>query len=120
MDTEAVVIFTDIRGFTRWAENTEVFANLDTFVARFIALVHKWFPKAAFVKPLGDGAMIVLLDKSKNRTALLAKQLKTIEAANTEFGKFCRQFSQAMGHPADLHLGWSVVRGKVKAINDGD
>lgn len=118
MDIEAVVIFTDIRGFTRWAENTEVFANLDEFGEQFIALVHRWFPAPTLIKPLGDGAMIVLEDTGKNRKALLAKQLKTIQAANTQFKKFCTKFSHEMGHPAQLELGWSIVRGKVKPMKD--
>jgi class 3 adenylate cyclase len=58
MDDAALVILADIRGFTGWARDAEVFAGLEGFVSRFLSLIRRHFGEG-FVKGLGDGAMIV-------------------------------------------------------------
>src|SRR5882672_2706368 len=58
--SQAVIIFVDIRGFTRWSSHTEVSRHLGKFLRGFYVTLKEAFPKA-FMKPLGDGAMIVEL-----------------------------------------------------------
>src|SRR5438270_1970723 len=88
MDATALVIFTDIRGFTGWARDTEVFASLESFVNKFLGLVAKHF-KQSFVKGLGDGAMIVReidpATKAAAYSAILAETLETIGAVEHDF-----------------------------------
>src|SRR5262245_58525294 len=123
MDATALVLFTDIRGFTRWSEVPEVFANLNTFVADFLELVRRHFPEPAFVKGLGDGAMVVQeLDAKTSATAhasLLTRTLKTIKKMEADFQAMCEGFAQAIGQLTALQLGWGIVRGPVKKV-DGD
>src|SRR5438105_3345096 len=57
-DAFVSIIFVDTRGFTRWAEAIEVFNRLNEFIRGFLDLINANFP-SDFVKPLGDGAMIV-------------------------------------------------------------
>jgi class 3 adenylate cyclase len=118
MDATALVIFTDIRGFTSWARDTEVFARLNEFVDKFLALVRKHFPEPAFIKGLGDGAMIVQeIDEPTSAKAyakLLATTLRTIQATEQDFGTLCETFAQKVGQKTELRLGWGIVRGPVK------
>jgi class 3 adenylate cyclase/ADP-ribose pyrophosphatase YjhB (NUDIX family) len=123
MDMAALVVFTDVRGFTRWSEANEVFANLDRFVTGFLEILRKRFPEPRYtLKPLGDGALVVseLPENLKQRdvTSLLAEVLATIGRVEKEFKKHCQDFSKQVGHSADLRLGWGLVRGKVIRVGD--
>lgn len=116
MDVEALILFMDIRGFTRWSSDTEVFAHLDEFVGSFMDLVRELF-RDDFVKCLGDGAMIVRrLDGDAPRTVgeVLSLALTTVRATNTRFRDLCAEFAVRVGHHTELELGWGVVRGTVK------
>jgi hypothetical protein len=39
VDMAALVIFTDVPGFTKWSEANEVFVNLDRFVSGFLRIL---------------------------------------------------------------------------------
>jgi class 3 adenylate cyclase/ADP-ribose pyrophosphatase YjhB (NUDIX family) len=122
-DMTALVVFTDVRGFTKWSEATEVFANLDRFVTGFLGILRGRFPEPRYeLKPLGDGALIVseLPGDLKPRevTKLLSDVWSTIDKIEKDFGKHCQDFSKQVGHAADLRLGWGVVRGKVIRVGD--
>ncbi len=117
-DMTALVVFTDVRGFTKWAEANEVFANLDHFVTGFLQILRQRFPQPRYeLKPLGDGALVVseLPEQLKVRevTSLLSDVLTTIRRVERDFEKHCEGFSKQVGHSANLQLGWGVVRGKV-------
>jgi class 3 adenylate cyclase/ADP-ribose pyrophosphatase YjhB (NUDIX family) len=123
VDMAALVIFTDVRGFTRWSEANEVFANLERFVSGFLQILHQRFPEPRYeLKPLGDGALVVskLQDDLTHRevTKLLAEVLATIDRVEKDFRKHCQDFSKQVGHSADLRLGWGVVRGKVIRVGE--
>ena len=120
-DITALVMFTDVRGFTKWAEANEVFANLDHFVTGFLQILRKRFPEPRYeLKPLGDGALIVsALPESLGQrevTSLLSDVLAMIGRVEKDFKKHCEEFSKQVGHSADLRLGWGVVRGKVVRV----
>jgi class 3 adenylate cyclase/ADP-ribose pyrophosphatase YjhB (NUDIX family) len=124
VDMAALVIFTDVRGFTKWSEANEVFVNLDRFVSGFLRILRQRFPGPRYeIKPLGDGALMVqelrgdLAPREVSR--LLADVLARIEKAEKDFQNHCQDFSRQVGHSADLRLGWGVVRGKVIRV-DGD
>jgi class 3 adenylate cyclase len=122
MNTHALVVFTDIRGFTRWAEKNEVFARLNEFAGTFLGTLRKVFPKKAgyFLKGLGDGAMLVQevddkLDAQRART-LLEQLLGLVRTAEEQFATDCRVFAEAIGQRSDLRMGWGIVRGAVQKI----
>jgi class 3 adenylate cyclase len=121
VDTNALILFADARGFTRWANNPEVFARLDRFAAAFNSVLRKSFPKRGyFLKGLGDGAMIVRrLDADLNAesaAALLRDTLELVTRTQGEFTRTCETFAHAIGHRADLTLGWGIVRGPVQRL----
>lgn len=122
-DMAVLVIFTDVRGFTKWSEANEVFASLDHFVSGFLKILQQRFPEPRYkLKPLGDGALIVsnLPDDLKHRdvTKLLAEVLTTVDKVEKDFEKHCQNFAKQVGHAADLRLGWGVVRGKVIRVGE--
>ncbi len=124
MDVDALVVFTDVRGFTTWAEANEVFANLNSFAQDFRSLIRREFPENEFfVKGLGDGAMIVRELEEPQTSAsikkLLRDTLKRIQLSKDGFKKLCESFGARIGHATELSLGWGVVRGKIKKT-EGD
>jgi ADP-ribose pyrophosphatase YjhB (NUDIX family) len=48
VNVNALVLFTDARGFTDWANNPEVFARLDQFAGAFSGVLRKVFPKKRY------------------------------------------------------------------------
>jgi class 3 adenylate cyclase/isopentenyldiphosphate isomerase len=116
---DALVMFVDIRGFTRFAEKNEIFANLQDFVSGFLDLLSESFPSGEnFFKPLGDGALIVRPAGAVSPTRQLASLLKLIERVNRRFEHHCRTFAKRVGEDTQLELGWGVVRGKVKRVGN--
>jgi len=118
MDATTLVVFSDIRGFTSWARDTEVFALLNEFVDSFLTLMRRRFPLPDFIKGLGDGAMIVReieqTTSAKDYAKLLAETLATIHTVEDDFAKMCETFAQKVGQKTELRLGWGIVRGPVK------
>jgi class 3 adenylate cyclase/8-oxo-dGTP pyrophosphatase MutT (NUDIX family) len=115
----ALVIFTDIRGFTRWSENTEVFAHLNRFVSDFLQIVRRHAAQQpGLVKGLGDGAMIVreLTEAENQAEGLLPRVLTLIATVENDFQSLCKAFGDEVGQQTDLRLGWGVVRGEVKKL----
>lgn len=43
-EQSALVVFVDVRGFTKWSEVNEVFINLGYFVSGFMSILRKRFP----------------------------------------------------------------------------
>ena len=120
---DVLVLFTDIRGFTKWSRNPEVFATLGEFVSGFDKILAKQFPKSEHtIKGLGDGAMIVREitgDLKPNQVReLLADTLKRIKATEDTFDTFCRGYGARFGEAANLRLGWGVVRGKAVGVKN--
>ncbi|HJU01485.1 MAG TPA: NUDIX domain-containing protein [Actinomycetes bacterium] len=120
----ALVIFTDVRGFTKWSEANEVFVNLDRFVTGLLQILRRRFPEPQYkLKPLGDGALLVSELQSdltpREVTKVLDGVLAAIQRAEKDFTRHCQSFSRQVGHSADLRLGWGIVRGKVIRV-DGD
>ncbi len=115
MDTDALVLFTDIRGFTTWADTPEVFASLGQFISRFLEIIHKHFPKPTyFAKGLGDGAMVIrLLNRPMDSQAavdLLAETLHVVQQVAADFDRLRANFGQEVEHRDNLALGWGIVR----------
>lgn len=114
---DAVVIFTDIRGFTEWSENTEVFQYSPEFIFDFYTGLQVCFKDWIF-KSLGDGALLIKkmdVVTEKNIKQEIKAILNTIEKVNKAFDKLCNSFLNKRGQPTDLRLGWGITRG---AINE--
>ncbi|WP_204072742.1 NUDIX domain-containing protein [Planotetraspora phitsanulokensis] len=122
-DASAVVIFVDVRGFTKWAEANEVFINLDNFIGGFLGILRRRFAEESYhLKPLGDGALLLrelpVAQSNREMTALLARILLTIARVEKEFNRHCTDFANRVGHSSELRLGWGIVRGKVLRVGD--
>lgn len=120
--TPALILFTDIRGFTKWADTTEVFAHLNAFISEFLNILRREFPGPTFLKGLGDGAMIVeeLSSGGVDPPAIVARVLATIARVEARFSAYCDEFARSIGHQGDLRLGWGVARGEVKKFERGN
>jgi len=123
MGSPAVVLFVDIRGFTRWSEGIEAFQYSDKFISEFYKILRKHIPEGTF-KQLGDGAMIIEEIEGDITGELLKmeldKKLNQIEHVEDEFLRLCNDFSESCGYRTTLNLGWGLVRGVIKPLNGDD
>lgn len=121
MGTHVIVLFADIRGFTRWSEGIEAFQYIDGFIGKFYKILDEHFPDT-YLKKLGDGAMIVKKIErdvtSDLVVGILAENLDKIKHVEDEFSELCNVFSELRGYRTELHLGWGLVRGVVKTLDD--
>ena len=119
---DAIIIFADIRGFTKWSENIEVFQHSPEFVEKFYKSLKSSF-QGYFFKSLGDGALLiktmdeVTLDSINNELTAI---LRSIQQVESEFNDCCKNFSKIRGQETDLSLGWGVTRGTVNEIPIGN
>lgn len=119
-----IVIFLDIRGFTKWSESTKSVRYMDSFIGKFYSYIQEKF-SGFYQKKLGDGVMIVQ-ELSEEPSLKIAKLnlkeiLVKIKSTDEWFTSFCNQFSQDYALKMDLSLGWGVVRGDVNKIeNESD
>jgi class 3 adenylate cyclase len=120
---DALTIFVDVRGFTAWAENVDVFPFFDAFMNDWHTELRKTF-KGSFIKNLGDGAMIVSEINKKTTSVflrdLLLRYLKKINVANADFLAICKRYSEENGAKIPLRLGWGVTKGKIKKTLNND
>jgi class 3 adenylate cyclase len=74
----------------------------------------------AFIKPLGDGAMIIqecpIPQTPEALTALLDDVLQKICTMEVFFRTTCAQFKLQCGEETSLRLGWGITRGFVTLL----
>jgi len=121
---EAEIIFVDVRGFTSWAENVDVFPFLDEFSSKFYSILNSVFFDCN-IKTLGDGAMIIKELEINNKKHekflqdLIKATLKRIDNTQKDFKKLCEDLSIRYGSNIPLVLGWGVTKGHIKKL-EGD
>lgn len=113
-----VIIFVDIRGFSKWSEGNEAFEFVKQFVTDFYEMLHKYFPNTDLIKTLGDGAMIVEEIRGEPEVQeLLKTSLDRISLVEKDFSGLCIDFAHRHGYKTGLHLGWGIVRGIARKLN---
>lgn len=118
---KAIVIFVDIRGFTKWSEGTEVFEHSPDFVASFYHSLQEQFTMPSWTfKALGDGAVLVKeIDDTTDSFSYdheLKAILQSIHVISESFAIRCSQFANKKGQRTDLSLGWGITRGTVNKL----
>lgn len=116
---DALIVFVDARGFTSWAQRTDVFPFLDEFSLEFHKVLRKNFPDF-WTKNLGDGAMLVKENDKKsvrkNNISLLKKTIVSINKAEKDFQSVCSILSENYGSSIPLSLGWGITKGWIKKL----
>lgn len=109
----------DIRNFSLWSERINVFQLLEEFMRTCYDHVTRIFA-GAYVKPLGDGAMIIqqcAIPQTKEEIAILLHDaLDKMCQVELVFRSTCEQFAMQCGEEVDLRLGWGVTRGFVSLL----
>lgn len=120
----ATIIFADMRGFTQWSNDIEVFQHLEPFLLQFYTMIGDHFSDT-FIKKLGDGVMIVeemtqepvSEDEIKSLAQSVLQKIKDID--NT-FAQACHDFATRYGCHTNLRLGWGITRGVVIKLDPRD
>lgn len=118
---DVLIVFVDIRGFTTWSENTQVFEHSPDFIGDFYDQLLSRFPGHEwFLKTLGDGAVLVreLTTGSPDHdfSRDLESILTSIHAVTADFSVKCGVFARTYGQKTNLSLGWGISRGTVNKI----
>ena len=84
-----VAVNIDIRGFSAFCERVES-ADLVVFIKQvYEKLVDGYFPNARFVKPTGDGLLIVIPNQKETVKEVTGNALEACIRAHNEFPSFC-------------------------------
>jgi class 3 adenylate cyclase/ADP-ribose pyrophosphatase YjhB (NUDIX family) len=120
-DINALIVFVDIRGFTEWSGKIDNSPFLDDFVNNWYGILKTHF-KGSFVKPLGDGALIIQNIEERTTQKVLHKclleYLEKINEINREFIALCTKFAVEEGTKISLKLGWGIAKGYIKKLKD--
>lgn len=117
----AIIMFLDIRGFTQWSERTEASYVIQEFMSDFYNIFSS-LPgldkKKTFVKPNGDGVVIIhLLKSSRERFDNLNTILhETIPHINDRFKDVQLKYLSDLGYSINLKLGYGISAGYVFQI----
>lgn len=120
---DVAIIFVDIRGFTYWSRDEDVFQHSPELVIDFYNDLRDIFSDFEF-KALGDGGFLVkeIPDRLKKTDIkkLINNFLIKIKKVNVQFEKSCKDFHTSRGHPTNLSLGWGLTRGAVNKLKGED
>ena len=129
-DVYAIVIFVDIRGFTKWSDSVVGNENCSDLVEKFYETIQANFDQLKSsketnekitrfnLKQNGDGAMIILETSSQDSGELIDCIIATISNVNKEFDNICLLLQKITGQETSLKLGWGLTRGKIKKIRN--
>lgn len=105
-----IIIFLDMRGFTRLAERAEVALAMEDFLDPFYSLLMEYF-QGSSIKYLGDGAMVLIKEQE------LDSILENIFSLRQRFDKQWQSFTEKRGIEAYTGLSFGVARGPVLQIS---
>jgi class 3 adenylate cyclase len=120
---QRVVVFVDIRGFTKLAQDVDLYQKFPEFLYRFFHDLVRSVQAAGFadesfgIKPLGDGAMIVLPGSEKPGAALQQVFRFIHDFDKKKVPQAVKAFRRTYGVHFKLHLGWGISRGQVTPLN---
>lgn len=116
----AIIVFADMRGFTRMADNVEFHPVAASFVTSFLKIIDSRLGFASIRKALGDGAMAIIPVEPAEAIDRLDGILGALAAADGDFALLVHDHSRVLGISMPLRLGWGVARGTVFPINESD
>jgi class 3 adenylate cyclase/ADP-ribose pyrophosphatase YjhB (NUDIX family) len=131
-DVYAIIIFVDIRGFTKWSDSVIGNENCSDLVEKFYETIQADFDQLKSsketnekitrfnLKQNGDGAMIILETSSQDSGDLIDCIIATISNVNKEFDNICSDLQRITGQETNLKLGWGLTRGRIKKIRNND
>lgn len=111
MSTHAIIVFSDIRGFTKAVEAVK-FSNV---AAEFMSEFHKFadlFPGDMF-KPNGDGFLKIIPTSPEDADSTLEAILGSISSIDSEFRSLRDRIGKRIALRLDFQLGWGIARGDV-------
>ena len=120
-----VIVFVDIRGFTKASEKPANFLLLPELLYRFFIYLVDATVKAGFdqndyqVKSVGDGAMFVF-QRADNPSVILDKLFKLILDFEKMFYKEFNTMNRRQATTFEFGLGWGVARGPVYSLSIAD
>jgi class 3 adenylate cyclase len=110
-----VAVNIDIRGFSAFCERVES-ADVVLFIREiYRKLVDGYFPNAPFVKPTGDGLLIVLPYQKETLKEIATNALEACVRAHDEFPSFCIG-EEMINFKVPQKIGIGLSRGAVSRI----
>ncbi|BAQ49586.1 adenylate/guanylate cyclase domain-containing protein [Methylobacterium aquaticum] len=111
----AIIVFVDIRGFSQWSREIESHESTLSLIQQFQYIIKKNF-KWPYLKPLGDGAMLVKEITNHSESSIKSEIDQICKMAikcEKEFHRLTQKLAREYGNPTSMDLGWGVTRGKV-------
>jgi class 3 adenylate cyclase len=110
-----VAVNIDIRGFSAFCERVES-ANVVVFIREiYRKLIDGYFPNAPFVKPTGDGLLIVIPYEKETLKEITTNALEACMRAHDEFPSFCAG-EEMINFKVPQKIGIGLSRGAVSRI----
>lgn len=115
-----IVVNVDVRGFSTFCENVGESANVVLFITEvYKKLLDRYFFEFPFVKPTGDGLLMVLPYEKDTLPNLAFTTMKACAAAHNEFGSLCAD-NKMINFDVPGKIGIGVSRGAVSRIIAND
>jgi class 3 adenylate cyclase len=109
----------DIRGFSDWSLTVDS-AQTAIFVKKiYTKLIDGYFSDAAFVKPTGDGLLVVVSFEEEQLTAVATKLVRDAIQIVENFGMLCAT-EEMINFPVPQAVGIGLARGAASRLASGE
>jgi len=110
-----IAVFCDIRGFSNFSRDVES-SDTSNFLKHFyLKLLRKYFQKAAFAKPAGDGMLIIFPHNEESLNEISRLVLSRCFRILKDFPKMFKS-TPIINYPTPDAIGFGVARGSVSYL----
>lgn len=113
-----IVVFVDVRGFSKFSKSHES-PDIAMFLKRFyLELIDKYFQKASFFKPTGDGLLMTFPYNDKTLYEVAMYVIQAIMMCLNEFPSML-EGDPMINFPVPENIGFGVARGTACCLYSG-
>lgn len=114
-----IVVVADIRGFSSFSTVNES-PNIAMFIKRFyLKLINKYFAKARFLKPTGDGLLMTFAYSEDNLLDVSEYVVEACLACLNDFPTICDD-DPMINFPIPQAIGFGIARGTACCLHSGE
>ena len=115
--TEHVIaIVVDIRGFSNFCSDKESFDVANYIKTVYANIIDNFFPETSYLKPTGDGLLIIMKCPTKGLQEFIAEQVKKCLALVQEFPKIGKE-NVLINFETPDKIGIGIARGSACKIS---
>jgi class 3 adenylate cyclase len=113
-----IAVILDIRSFSSFAMKVESVQTTAFLKRIYIELIDRYFGKASFIKPTGDGLLLAFPYNETNLKSIASEVIKSCLTCLTDFSKLC-EGDEMINFKTPDKIGIGISRGAATRVISG-